>query len=194
MAGHFDSASQRAPKHSTLKTMTYVYHYTTGHKLPLIEQSGVLLPTSVAISPQEKPVLWFSTNTVYEPTAIKLILQEGQPVRPTPGELHELVGLYRFSISARDSRLRPLNKLSRLANISSKEVSRMVASGLRIGAIPSQWYGVLSAIALSELTFESWTGEAWVPASLVEEVGRFRDSGPTVQSISAARIGVPAGY
>ena len=48
------------------------WHYTTGLHLPLIRESGVLRPSGVFIGPDERPVLWFSTASYWEPTAAKM--------------------------------------------------------------------------------------------------------------------------
>ena len=168
-----------------------VYHYTTGNKLSLISASQGLIPTSVMIAPKEKPVLWFSKDSDYEPTAIKLIMRsDGKAYRPTMKELHELIGLYRFSFSPRDNRLLTFSQLQRVAHISPQGMSAMVASGLRIGAKPTNWFGVMTAVPLSELIFEEWTGSAWVPAQLQEAVERVCNSGLVIQSKSAYALGL----
>jgi hypothetical protein len=176
-------------------TKTRTYHYTTGNKLSPISTSGCLLPTNVLVAPHEKPVLWFSLNPVYEPTAIKLIVKSyGQAYRPSVQELHQLIGIFRFGIDAGDARLATFNKLPRLARISPIDVSRMVASGLRIGATPTHWSGSLVPIALAELEFEEWTGDTWVPGNLPEALARVQNNGLKVQSVKAAAAGITNAY
>ena len=51
------------------------WHYTTGTKLDLILAGGVLRPTDSYIPDDEKPILWFSSDAFWEPTANKMILQ-----------------------------------------------------------------------------------------------------------------------
>jgi hypothetical protein len=174
---------------------TRTYHYTTGNKLSPISSSDCLLPTNVMIAPHEKPLLWFSVNPVYEPTAIKLIMRDdNRAYRPSVQELHQLIGIFRFGLNAGDARLVAFNKLPRLARISQVDISRMVASGLRIGATPTHWAGSLAPIPLSELEFEEWTGDTWVPGNLPEAIARVQNNGLIVRSVSAAAIGATNAY
>jgi hypothetical protein len=45
-----------------------VFHYTTGHKLKRIINSGQILPSTAHVPANEKPVTWFSTQDQWEPT------------------------------------------------------------------------------------------------------------------------------
>jgi hypothetical protein len=171
------------------------YHYTTGNKLLPISASGCLLPTNVMVAPQEKPILWFSVNPVYEPTAVKLIATADRRVyRPTFQELHQIIGIFRFGIVATDARLVPFNKLQRLAHISSHDMAAMTASGMRIGATPAHWTGTLIPLALSELDFEEWTGDMWIPGSLPKAIEWVQNTRVNLGSKSAHELGLTNAY
>lgn len=172
-----------------------VFHYTTGNKLSLIADSAALTPTNVMVAPDEKAVLWFSANPLYEPTAIKLIMtSDRKAYRPTVAQLNDIVGVFRFGLDAGDARLLSFSRLPRLAHISATDVSRMIASGLRIGATPAHWTGTLVPIAVSELTFEAWSDGAWNPAPLHETIARVQHNGKVIKSISAAAVGLTNMY
>lgn len=171
------------------------FHYTTGNKLALIARSNSLTPTNVMVAPKEKAILWFSANPVYEPTAVKLVMtSETQARRPSVEELHEIIGIFRFGIPAKDARLIPFNKLALLAHIPKRDVTQMIASGMRIGATPVHWTGSFSSIPLSELEFEAWNGERWVAGQLQDAIDRIRSNGREVMSVSAAALGLTNAY
>src|SRR5690242_12554077 len=91
------------------------WHYTTGENFRLIVESGFLLPTAVGIGKHEKPVLWFSVAEFWEPTAAKMMLQNGQMVNMgMEGTYKHGGGLARFGVAV--SKLVPWPKLARKAN------------------------------------------------------------------------------
>jgi hypothetical protein len=67
-----------------------LWHYTAGHKLAMIRESCALRPNGAKVAPNERPVVWFSADALYEPTAIKLLQMPGQARlrRPSVAELH----------------------------------------------------------------------------------------------------------
>lgn len=188
------SVLSSTPKGRNTMLKTRTYHYTTGNKLSPILNSSCLVPTNVMVAPHEKPVLWFSVNPRYEPTAIKLVAHGGHTHRPTVQELHQLIGIFRFGFNVDDARLVPFNKLSRLARISPQDIAAMIASGMRIGATPAHWTGSLVPITLSEVDFEEWTGDTWVPGSLPKAVERVRSAGGNFISMSAHELGITNAY
>lgn len=170
-----------------------LWHYTAGHKLPLILESSALRPNGAKIAPNEKPVVWFSAEAIYEPTAIKLVQMPGQAKlrRPSVAELHEMVGVFRFAIDRKDPRLAHWPTIHRKARISAAGVANMLRAGLEIGAKPMNWYGALEEIPLADLRFEAWTGQQWVAAQIDTSIEPFREKIDLVRSISAAAYGPP---
>ena len=171
-----------------------LWHYTVGHKLPLIRESNALRPNGARIAPNERPVLWFSSDPVYEPTAIKLVQMpdQGRLHRPSVRELHELIGVFRFAIDRADPRLDNWPTVQRKARISPAGVASMIRAGVEVGAKPMNWFGAFQEIPLADLQFESWTGTEWVPAGLDQSISDIEAKMEFVRSASAATYG-PAG-
>jgi hypothetical protein len=57
------------------------WHYTTGKHFLKTVESGVLLPSANYIAKTENPVLWFSCEQYWEPTAQKAELQDDELVQ-----------------------------------------------------------------------------------------------------------------
>lgn len=149
-----------------------LFHYTFGPKLPLIERSGRLMPTGfgLALSSREKPILWWSANPQFETTAAKVMSMDAGKTffRPDLPQLHELIGAYRFQLpaSAPCPGLMPWTEIVRVARMDAREITGLVASGVKLGAKPVDWWGTCSPLELSEhLTLECWDGSSWSPVS-----------------------------
>jgi hypothetical protein len=123
-----------------------VWHYTTGDKFIAICDSGVLLQTSVGLSGKEKPVLWFSKNQKWEPTANKICLSPDGKMIPLDqnGTANEGNGLVRFGLKKKNVLHWPA--LIKAARISKTTVQSLEAAGVKQGANPSDWYGSLKSV------------------------------------------------
>jgi hypothetical protein len=143
-----------------------VWHYTTDDKLNSIYADEALLPTAIAIGPNERPVLWFSSNPVWEPTANKALGVErnGQRtmIRPmTNAEMFRMFKLRRFGIDS--ERLMHWPVLRKAARIGMTEQRRMIKRAREMGSAPHHWYGTLDPVPLSDLVREDYIhGEGWV--------------------------------
>lgn len=168
-----------------------LWHYTAGHKLPLIREAGALRPNGAKVAPNERPVLWFSAEAVYEPTAIKLVQMPGLAKlrRPSVAEMHELVGVFRFTIDRADARLAAWPAVHRRARISPAGVANMIRAGVEIGAKPMNWFGAFENIPLADLRFEAWTGHRWVAAQIDASIEQLHEKMDLVRSVSAAAYG-----
>lgn len=169
----------------------YVWHYTAGHKLPGILALGALRPNGAKVPPQERPVVWFSADATYEPTAIKLVQLTDQAKlhRPTVKEMHTLIGIFRFALDRADRRLSAWPAVHRRARISAAGVASMIRAGVEIGAKPMNWFGAFEEIPLGDLRFEAWTGQHWVPAQIEASIEQMREKTELVCSVSAAAYG-----
>ncbi|MEJ6003695.1 hypothetical protein [Paucibacter soli] len=109
---------------------------------------------------REKPVLWFSENPVWEPTANKVISTDGGETfrRPALRELHEIAGgIFRFRVipaalakrSGAQIKLFQWGKIQSVAHIAPSEAAAMVTAGLGWGATPTHWWGSLEPLPLS---------------------------------------------
>jgi hypothetical protein len=144
-----------------MKLPEALYHYTVGPKLPLIAVSRRLEPAGygLALSRREKPVLWFSENAQWEPTANKnMSADEGRTFRrPSMRELHDTLGLYRFRLDTRNPgalstagvRMFPWARARRVAHIDPADIMKMVESELELGATPAHWWGVLEPVPVA---------------------------------------------
>jgi|GEM_PF-2133133 len=137
-----------------------LYHYTVGPKLALIAGSRHLAPKGygLALSDKEKPVLWFSANPQWEPTATKVLSTNGKEFhRPSVQELLRLAGLYRFRLDIRipevlasmGIKLLPWTRIQTVSRIAPIEIQNMVISGIDLGATPMHWWGTLDSVPLS---------------------------------------------
>ena len=78
------------------------WHYTTGEKFKAIVTSGYLKPTGILVKPPERPVLWFSLNQQFEPTARKAAIEGGAyRVLSVEETGRHCGGLVRFGLSPR---------------------------------------------------------------------------------------------
>lgn len=168
-----------------------LWHYTAGHKLRLIREACALRPNGAKVAPSERPVLWFSAEAVYEPTAIKLVQMPGHAKlrRPSVAEMHELVGVFRFAIDRADARLAAWPAVHRRARISAAGVANMIRAGVEIGAKPMNWFGAFENIPLADLRFEAWTGQCWVAAQIDTSIKQLHEKMDLVRSVSAAAYG-----
>lgn len=142
--------------------MKTAWHYTTGQKAKLIFESGELKPTSLFIEPGEKPILWFSTNQVWEQTANKMLeLPDGTLRLLTMEGSRKLGGgLFRFGIPA-DQLIR-WPRLARAANMRGKVQRSLEECGLRDGADFREWCGLLEPVSIDALAWEEMTDSGWV--------------------------------
>lgn len=141
-----------------------VWHYTIGQNFIEIAESGFLKRASMGVTHPEKPILWFSSNQYWEPTANKCQLVDGEVVKLTMDETRSLGGgLMRFGIS-RD-RLHQWDKLWKKAKIAPLVARALEDVGVDQGALPSHWFGLLKNIHLSETTsIQVMTDSGWVDA------------------------------
>lgn len=142
---------------------TNAWHYTIGERLPAIFESGELRPSDHYIKKGEKPILWFSTNPHFEPTALKGGLSadgsyRGLSVKETE---QEGGGLFRFGVSL--DRVTSWPRIGSLAGMKTKIKKSLEVVGIRQGASPRQWYGSLDPIPIHEMRLE-WLSDGgdWV--------------------------------
>ncbi|MBN9407231.1 MAG: hypothetical protein J0I00_17635 [Burkholderiales bacterium] len=144
------------------------WHYTIHDKRAAIDAAGELRPADAFIGANERPVIWFSLNQRWEPTASKGIIDAKTGARRTAtiAEMVELGGgpLLRYGIAPR--LLLPSNELRLRARISGRMWRGMVASGRAIGANPSDWFGSLQPVAVAQCVVQvSTDGRTWVDAA-----------------------------
>lgn len=165
-----------------------LWHYTTGNKLGPILTTGHLIPTGVAAFPEERPTLWFSLNPLWEMTATKEFIQNGQRVRPTPSQLHSVVGLFRFCINAGGYEFVQWPRAAREAGIRRHHVAMMESIGINWGARPSDWFATFEAVPVEDTVFEIWNGRFWAAGDLQMSAELFRERGPRTISVQGSTL------
>ncbi|MGP5191997.1 hypothetical protein [Vreelandella alkaliphila] len=140
--------------------MNYVYHYTNlVQKLPQILNSGQLLPRADMAG--EQPLIWFSANPFWEPTATKPRRFGGTLVSLKFWEYRDLFGCVRFALPADDSRLMTWREACKYAGIPRNDRRKMEAVGRKWGGDPKQWFAVPAAIPLTDVELEVLDGKTW---------------------------------
>lgn len=193
-----------------MKFPGFLYHYTVGPKLPVIAASGHLMPIGygMATSSREKPVLWFSENMQWEPTATKVISTDGGKTykRPEASELQALMGIYRFRLDTRNPealgaagiRLIPWSRITLLAHIDIKDVAAMVSSGMDMGATPVHWWGIMEPLPTSLevagilrlekcTSMDAGTPGSWAPVELARAVSDWESRGLRIKQTKASQ-------
>lgn len=145
--------------------MELFWHYTTAEKWKRIKKTAELRPTDVLIDKGERPAVWFTAATFWEPTAEKGVHDPTSPTGTrilTMLEMHERVGLVRVGVGAEAA---PHNwtafrkqsgcsrtMVNRLAKIAKAKGSNLQLWRVSFEAVPrSLWEAV-----------ERFDGEAWV--------------------------------
>ena len=146
---------------------SFAWHYTTGERLRSIINSGAIIPTTAKVPPHEKPVAWFSTSDVWEPTATKV---------PIPGKLGQLMtaqaqgGLARITVPASAAPHR-IHDLSRLAGTTPEDWLGLVLAGLELGSDPTTWRFTLAPVPIAlirEVEFFDFATDRWRAVDLAE--------------------------
>jgi len=148
------------------------WHYTVGARLVAILESESLKPATAGIGAGERPVVWFSLNQTFEPTAAKGIVdaRTGERRTATIDEMEQIGGgLFRFGIEPR--KLLNHDRLRRAARINSETWRALVAAARRFGSDPNDWFGHVGAISIYELVLQRREDRIWVNVMNDEEAG-----------------------
>jgi hypothetical protein len=144
-------------------TPEIVYHYFPWTYWEKIKSSGKLIVSEFERKNKiKKPALWFSANTLMEPTAVKMVRDPSGSLRPlTFKEQHELTGIGRISIRYTNE-LTTWAKYRYLKCTTANEYDSMEKIGIRKEARPSDWYAIFRNVLFREfLLVEKWNGEKW---------------------------------
>src|SRR5438093_9709142 len=76
-----------------------IWHYTVGYHTESILKDKMLKPSTEGVPPGERPVVWFTTNPGWEPTATKAMIENGRRVSLTKERTEEECGgLFRIEV------------------------------------------------------------------------------------------------
>jgi len=142
--------------------VTTAYHYTTRDRALFIIGMEVIVPATASVNAGEKPLVWFSRNDRWEPTATKLIQYEGLPLRRATWEEMVRFEPVRFAVLAKT--LIPWADIPSATGMKRRVAKELAEIGRVQGANPSHWMGSLDPVHLSSvLAIEQYVDGAWVP-------------------------------
>lgn len=149
--------------------MSMFWHYAPWAHLPAIVESGGLRGSNAGAA-GELPMLWFSANQQWEPTATKMLQNNaGATVSLTFKQQAERFGCIRFGLSATDPRL--LNWKDACTVAGTPRATRRILEnvGKKKGADPAHWFATTAIIPLTELHFQVWH-EGWHDATSPQDM------------------------
>ena len=135
------------------------YHYTVQEHLESILSDQMIMPAIGGVPNGETPVVWFSTQPIWEPTASKMLKYMGKISYLTTPQMFELFAgqLVRLGISTHH--LLSWVPLTKAAHISRKEQRRLLKTAKKMGADHMRWYGHLQPVLVHRVTIENWVPE-----------------------------------
>lgn len=139
--------------------MNRLFHYTTLTLLPHILNSGQLMPHMDGHV--EKPVVWFSSASSWEPTATKSFRTDNALVNLKFWEYRDLFGCIRFALPADDNRLLTWREVCNHAGLSRVDRRKLEAVARKRGGDPKQWFAVPAAIPLADMSLEILSINEW---------------------------------
>lgn len=129
------------------------WHYTTGEKFKTIAAAGLLVPTAIGVRPPERPVLWFSLDQQFEPTARKATIEGGTlRVLSIDETKRRGGGLVRFGMTPH--RLYMGEKLRTRAHISRALWASLCSAAVAQNGDPSLWAGCIQPVPIEGLTID----------------------------------------
>ena len=163
---------KRLPATAILNMAGYMndvlWHYAPWEYLGEIITSGCLKVSNAGAS-RERPLLWFSTNQHWEPTATKFLRTAEGLVKLTFDEQAAYYGCIRFGLMDPDTRLLHWRDACRAAGTPRQLRRKLERAGTELGANPSHWFAVATNVPLGDLLFQVWLGEmGWRNANAAE--------------------------
>ncbi len=142
--------------------MEKIYHYTSMLHLEIICKDGYLKTSDAERRlGVKKPALWFSKNTVWEPTATKMLFDGTNIIHMTLEEQLRTIGMARFTIPF-SNELVSWAKYRHVSKIEPGDYSGLAQIGIEKGAKPSDWYCSFKMIPLTRvIAIEEFDGSSW---------------------------------
>ena len=140
------------------------WHYTTGQKLGPILASGHLRPAAPNVPKAGRPVVWFSTNPQWEPTAnLFRRAADGSLERLSKDQTYVLGGgLIRVGV-APEVAPHDWNAYKQLSGIAPKLAREMYDAAIKLRSRPGQWFVSFDPVPQAKwLAVEVLEGEQWV--------------------------------
>ena len=149
--------------------MNMIWHYAPWAYLPAMVESGALRGSNTGAE-GEAPMLWFSANQQWEPTATKMIRNSaGATVSMTFKQQVQMVGCIRFGMGADDCRLLDWKAACAFAGTPRDSRRALERVGKKKGADPAHWFATAATIPLAELHFQVWA-DGWRDATSPQDM------------------------
>lgn len=146
-----------------------LWHYTTIEtRLPAILRTGFLMPATDGVPQGERPVVWFSRQPEWEPTACKRWDWRKKRGRSLDEIAHGHGGLARFGVdpSVAPHDWEAFRQLSGISAAAANGLRESIRSGLYAGtgAKSSDWYVSFEPVPVELCTIEVYLESlGWVP-------------------------------
>lgn len=132
---------------------TSVWHYTIGLHAEKILQCGFIRCATKHVPLNERPLVWFSMNQDFEPTATRGKIVDGVRSSMSISEMMEFGrGLVRFGLPPRT--LLTGENLKRRARISSREWTLLQKTAKKAGSGSHDWFGSTEPVDTTRCIFE----------------------------------------
>jgi hypothetical protein len=139
-----------------------VWHYTTIEYAVMIRAAGKIVRATAGVPVQEQPIVWFSKNRAWEPTASKGFLNPSGASRTATFPEMVRVGIARFGVN--ESELLPWKVLWPAANIAESTAKALERAARKLGARPLDWFGSLADVPVDQVvSVEFYSGDRWQP-------------------------------
>ncbi len=150
------------------------YHYTDLNKLKSIIEAGMIYP-----SPEytDTPVIkagrvlsikeatYLSTHPIIEMGCIKITREQmayGVTGYPTVQNFADKHGIARIIIPS-SVKVLTWNKMRKAQGVPSRDNDELIAAAISMGSEPlKHWYGVVGAIHLDEVIYETYDNGSWI--------------------------------
>jgi hypothetical protein len=138
------------------------WHYTVGVKASDILRDGFIRGATGDVPTGERPIVWFSTRQIWEPTATKGKMVADLQSETTMSELiEEGHGLWRFGVPKID--LLAWKSLQREAAMSRDTARALARAAHKFGANANFWYGAVEPVAVNRCEIQCILarGDGW---------------------------------
>ena len=150
-------------------TPAIVWHYTTLGYFRSILRDGFIKPATEYVPPGERPVVWFSSNPVWENSAAKGVT-ERRKMRTLTFEEHVGVGLVRIGVQSATAPYQ-WQEIKELSHMDASVAQNLYNVAIAEGARPGEWYGTFDPVPRDAwISVETWREGEWhqFDASLLE--------------------------
>lgn len=137
-----------------------IWHYTSSESFISIANDGLVLPTTLYVPAGERPIVWFSTEDFWEPTATKKCSLTGKMLTLDEMLKHEVLPV-RIGVNPTVAPHR-WSDLKLLSGINPDTARALASSGKQMGANPSRWRGTFEAVPAEKWeAVEYYNGLCW---------------------------------